>query len=93
MHRGQYSERRLRQDGEPDEDGKPFSYHANQPNILNKLLTVQLREAMRKPSVPALVVANPYDDIVGYPQMAAGAKTWCAKEGAKIRICALHCEE
>lgn len=66
-------------------DGKPFSYHANQPNILKKLLTVQLREAMRKPSVPALVVANPYDDIVGYPQMAAGAKTWCAK-GAKIKF-------
>ncbi|HHY07977.1 MAG TPA: hypothetical protein GX530_05550 [Corynebacteriales bacterium] len=66
-------------------DGKPFYYHADQPNVLNDLLTAQLREAMRKPSVPALVVASPYDDIVGYPQMQAGADTWC-KKGAKIKF-------
>ncbi|HHY07975.1 MAG: lipase family protein [Lawsonella sp.] len=66
-------------------DGKPLYEHTKRNNALRKRLLEQYRAAMKKPSVPALVVANPYDDIVGYPQMEAGARTWCRK-GAPIKF-------
>lgn len=66
-------------------DGKSFYEYATQDDPLRTRLLEQYAAAMKKPSVPALVVANPYDDIVGYPQMEAGAKTWCSK-GAAIKF-------
>ncbi len=66
-------------------DGKSFYDHTKRKNAVNRRLTEQLRTALRKPSVPALVIANPFDDIVGSPQMKSSADTWCRK-GGKIKF-------
>lgn len=63
-------------------DGRPVYAHMRDNPTMRRIMNEQLAAAHRAPSVPILVLSNPYDDIVPYGQVKTANDKWCA-QGAK----------